>query len=207
MSCDSTYKILVGSYTRFITTLSFTPSSSSSTTILDVSSALDIGHNPSWISQHPSRPNLIFAALENPHGEVALVKVDAEGKGHVEGYADSGGDGAVHVCIDEQQLIAANVSIISSLWDRVLTRNEASTLVLRFSKFHLPWTLLVFPLHHIHLSNFGSRSPVPIKNVKINRTRTKYIITKQATNYSSQTSELIKSTDLFARQKTKHVGW
>ncbi|KZS96557.1 3-carboxy-cis,cis-mucoante lactonizing enzyme [Sistotremastrum niveocremeum HHB9708] len=105
-----TYRILVGSYTRIITTLSFTPSSkdSSSTAILEVSSSLDIGDNPSWISQHPSHPNLIFATLENPKGQVALVKVDDTGKGHVEGYADSGGDGAVHLWIGEQELVVAN---------------------------------------------------------------------------------------------------
>ncbi|KZT33379.1 3-carboxy-cis,cis-mucoante lactonizing enzyme [Sistotremastrum suecicum HHB10207 ss-3] len=101
-----TYKILVGSYTRFITTLSFTPSSPAAH--LNVSSKLDIGDNPSWISQHPSHSNLIFAALENPRGEVALVKVDGEGKGHVEGYADSGGDGAVHIWVGKDELVVAN---------------------------------------------------------------------------------------------------
>ncbi|KZS96560.1 putative isomerase YbhE [Sistotremastrum niveocremeum HHB9708] len=101
-----TYTILVGSYTRSVTTLKFTPATCS----LVVLSFVEVGHHPSWIDNHPTHPELVFATIEASEGEVVVVEVDGEGKGAVVGRVSSGGEDPAHVWIGENEIVVGNYS-------------------------------------------------------------------------------------------------
>ncbi|KAH9922105.1 Lactonase, 7-bladed beta-propeller-domain-containing protein [Fomitopsis serialis] len=81
------FRILVGSYTNEIYTISFDPD----TPKLTLESTLTVGHHPSWITPHPTDPSLVFTGLERDGGKAVVVRYDAEGKGTVVGEAPSGG--------------------------------------------------------------------------------------------------------------------
>jgi 6-phosphogluconolactonase (cycloisomerase 2 family) len=101
------HRILVGSYTDDVYTLDFDPSSKS----LNLVAKTNLGTKPSWITQHPNDPTLIFAGLEQAEGKIIAVKFDNEdGKGRVVGEASSGGADPCSVLATKDELIAANVS-------------------------------------------------------------------------------------------------
>lgn len=56
----STFLILVGGYSTYIYTLLFNPSNSSLTSLAQS----DGGLGPSWLSQHPSDPTIVYASQE-----------------------------------------------------------------------------------------------------------------------------------------------
>ncbi|KAH9833974.1 putative isomerase YbhE [Rhodofomes roseus] len=81
------FRILVGSYTNEIYTVSFDPDAAK----LTLESTLTVGHHPSWLTPHPTDPSLVFTGLEKDGGKAVVVRYDAEGKGTVVGEAPSGG--------------------------------------------------------------------------------------------------------------------
>ncbi|KZT72346.1 putative isomerase YbhE [Daedalea quercina L-15889] len=81
------FRILVGSYTNEIYTVSFNPD----VLKLTLESTLTVGHHPSWVTPHPTDPSLVFTGLEQEEGKVLVIKYDAQGKGTVVGEASSGG--------------------------------------------------------------------------------------------------------------------
>ncbi|KZS96563.1 putative isomerase YbhE [Sistotremastrum niveocremeum HHB9708] len=112
---SSSYTILVGSGTREITTLKFTPPSSSSSASLIVSATLEVGHHPGWIEKHPSKPSFVFANIEEivpdadpGEGELIVLKVDEEGQGAVIGRARTGGEIPAHFWVGESEVVVAN---------------------------------------------------------------------------------------------------
>jgi 6-phosphogluconolactonase (cycloisomerase 2 family) len=86
--------------------LDFDPTSNS----LNLVAKTKLGTNPSWITQHPSDPTLIFAGLEQAEGKVVAVKFDDKsGKGRIVGDAPCGGADPCSVLATEDEVIAANV--------------------------------------------------------------------------------------------------
>ncbi|KAG8863801.1 hypothetical protein FRB96_007638 [Tulasnella sp. 330] len=63
------FKILVGSYTTFITALSFTISSTG-VGQLSVLSKSPAGTNPSWIAANPTNTSIVYAGQENNAGQL-----------------------------------------------------------------------------------------------------------------------------------------
>lgn len=107
-------KILVATYSPKVFTLSFdlsmTPPS------LTLSSALEVGHHPSWIVPHSTDKSIVFTATEEPSGTVKALKYDLEtGVGSVVAEASSGGADPCHLAIFESDLLVVNVSIIQVL--------------------------------------------------------------------------------------------
>jgi|SRR5882762_6750435 len=101
------YRILVASYTDNLYTLDFDPSSKSLTLVAKT----NVGNRPSWITQHPNDPTLIFAVLEEPKGKLIAVKYDNDsGKGRIVGEASTGGKDPCSVLATQHELIVANVS-------------------------------------------------------------------------------------------------
>lgn len=112
------YRILVGSYTDDVYTLDFNPSSKS----LKLVAKTRLGTKPSWITQHPNDPTLIFAGLEQTEGKVVAVKFDNDnGEGRIVGEASSGGADPCSVLATENELIVANVSRICFSLSLILT--------------------------------------------------------------------------------------
>ncbi|CCM01018.1 uncharacterized protein FIBRA_03066 [Fibroporia radiculosa] len=81
------YRILVGSYTNEIYTISFDSNAST----LSLVSSVAVGHHPSWIAPHPTDSSIIFAGLEQSEGAVVTVKYDRGGKGTLIGTVPSSG--------------------------------------------------------------------------------------------------------------------
>ncbi|KAF8422790.1 putative isomerase YbhE [Boletus edulis BED1] len=108
----ATYKILVGSYTDSIYTLTFAPSPSSGTPTLTLLSQVHVGPNPSWIEAHPSDRSLVFAGLEQTDGQIVVLKYDKDGKGHKVDAATcpSGGADPCSLLLTENEVIVANYS-------------------------------------------------------------------------------------------------
>jgi 6-phosphogluconolactonase (cycloisomerase 2 family) len=101
------YRILVASYTDNVYTLDFDPSSKSLTLVAKT----NVGNRPSWITQHPNDPTLIFAVLEEPKGKLIAVKYDNDsGIGRIVGEASTGGKDPCSVLATQDELIVANVS-------------------------------------------------------------------------------------------------
>lgn len=99
------YRILVGSYTNKIYTLTFDPTSSSLTLV----STLTVGHHPSWITPHPTDGSLVFAGLEQPDGKVVVVKYKADGQGTLIGEVPSGGADPCTLLAVGTELLIGNV--------------------------------------------------------------------------------------------------
>ena len=87
--------VLVGSYTNDIHTLNFTPPSSPSAKDgrLVAGPSLPAGFSPSWVTQHPTLPDIIYAVLQNRTvGSVMVGRLSADRKSlTVLGTALSGG--------------------------------------------------------------------------------------------------------------------
>lgn len=102
------YKILVASYSDEITALAFNPTSGS----LTITSTITVGHHPSWITSHPEDPSLVFACLEQPDGEVVVLKYDSEsGKGGIVAQASCGGKYPCFLTVLGDELLVANVRL------------------------------------------------------------------------------------------------
>ncbi|KAG9035934.1 hypothetical protein FRB95_010142 [Tulasnella sp. JGI-2019a] len=102
------YTILVGAYSKVITTLSFDPSTSPAT--LNVVGTSPAGFNPSWIAQHPTDKSLIFASNEADEGKVLMFQVKPDGTLDLIQTASSGGAGTCHLHIGENEVVACNYS-------------------------------------------------------------------------------------------------
>jgi 6-phosphogluconolactonase (cycloisomerase 2 family) len=97
--------ILVASYTNDITTLSFDPTPGS----LEVSSDLNVGHQPSWLTSHKSRPSMVFTALHQADGKIVTLSYDEHGKGKVVSEAPSGGQNPCSLIATKTEILVANV--------------------------------------------------------------------------------------------------
>jgi 6-phosphogluconolactonase (cycloisomerase 2 family) len=97
--------ILVASYTNDITTLSFDSASGS----LDVSSEVNVGHHPSWLTTHKSRSALVFTALHQSDGKIVTLRYDENGKGSVVSEAPSGGQDPCSLIATQNEILVANV--------------------------------------------------------------------------------------------------
>ncbi|KAF6746800.1 Lactonase, 7-bladed beta-propeller-domain-containing protein [Ephemerocybe angulata] len=100
------YPILVASYTNDIVTLEF----DSDKATLIPTSALAVGHHPSWIDGHPTDKSLIFTGLEQSDGKLVALRYDASGKGAVVAVVPSIGADPCSVLVDKDQVISANYS-------------------------------------------------------------------------------------------------
>lgn len=104
-------KILVATYSPKVFTLNFDLSTTPPS--LTFSSALEVGHHPSWIVPHSADKSIVFTATEEPNGTVKALKYDLEtGVGSVVAETSSGGADPCHLAIFENELLVANVSIL-----------------------------------------------------------------------------------------------
>lgn len=99
------YRILVASYTNSITTLLFDPSKPS----LSVTSSIEVGFHPSWITPHPGDTSIVFTGLEDTVGKIITLKYDEDGKGTVLGEIESGGDSPASLLAVDGTLLVGNV--------------------------------------------------------------------------------------------------
>ena len=106
LSLDMPFRILVGSYTNEIYTVSFDPDALK----LTLESTLTVGHHPSWITPHPTDPSVVFTGLEQDGGKAFVIRYDAEGKGTVVGNAPSGGADPCTLLARGTELLIGNVS-------------------------------------------------------------------------------------------------
>lgn len=103
------FKFLVASYTNSIYTLEFDPSKSSDSA-LTITSEVDVGFHPSWVTKHPSDPSLFFTVLEQSDGRVLALKYDlVSGEGKVVANVSSGGDSPCSLLAVGDDVIAGNV--------------------------------------------------------------------------------------------------
>ncbi|KAG8880318.1 hypothetical protein FRB97_000931 [Tulasnella sp. 331] len=102
------YTILVGAYSKVITTLSFDPSTSPAT--LKVVGTTPAGSNPSWVATHPTDKSLVFASNEGAEGKVLLFKAKPDGTLDLIQEASSGGAGTCHLHIGESEVVTCNYS-------------------------------------------------------------------------------------------------
>lgn len=72
----SAFTILVGGYTSMITALSFTPGSTSLSTL----STSYAGINPTWITTHPTNKSVLFATQETYSGAVWSFYIGSAGR-------------------------------------------------------------------------------------------------------------------------------
>ncbi|TFY58628.1 hypothetical protein EVJ58_g6304 [Rhodofomes roseus] len=100
------FRILVGSYTNEIYTVSFDPDAAK----LTLESTLTVGHHPSWLTPHPTDPSLVFTGLEKDGGKAVVVRYDAGGKGTVVGEAPSGGSDPCTLLALGTELLIGNYS-------------------------------------------------------------------------------------------------
>lgn len=100
------YRILVGSYSDQVYTLSFDPNIPS----LSLVSSVTVGHHPSWLTPHPKDLSLVFAGVEQSDGKIVALKFDDSGKGIIVGELPSGGADPCTLLATGDQLLVANVS-------------------------------------------------------------------------------------------------
>lgn len=76
------YRILAGGYNDSVFVLTFDPSppSNPSQPTLTLTSKCYTGPSPSWISKHPTRPDLAIACLEGSDGKILLLKLLLDGE-------------------------------------------------------------------------------------------------------------------------------
>ncbi|KAF8181851.1 Lactonase, 7-bladed beta-propeller-domain-containing protein [Pholiota molesta] len=100
------YHILVASYSNDITTLLFDPSSAT----LQVSSAITVGHHPSWLTSHISHPSLVWTGLEQSDGKILKLRYDENGKGTLVSETSSAGQDPCHLFALKDEILVANYS-------------------------------------------------------------------------------------------------
>ena len=101
------YRILVGSYSDEVVTLAFDPDART----LEATSALKVGHHPSWLTAHPAHPSLVWTGLEQSDGRLLTLKYDESGKGSILSDVPSGGKDPCHLLALQDEIITANVRI------------------------------------------------------------------------------------------------
>lgn len=104
------HRILVASYTNEIYTLAFDPSVPS----LTLTSALTVGHHPSWITPHSTDKKIVFTALEQSEGKIIVLKLDDEGRAAVVGEGPSGGADPCSLLALDGQLLLGNVRVLNT---------------------------------------------------------------------------------------------
>ncbi|KJA18135.1 hypothetical protein HYPSUDRAFT_70161 [Hypholoma sublateritium FD-334 SS-4] len=100
------YRILVGSYSDEIVTLAFDPDART----LEATSALKVGHHPSWLTAHPAHPSLVRTGLEQSDGRIITVSYDESGKGTILSDVPSGGQDPCCLLALEDEILVANYS-------------------------------------------------------------------------------------------------
>lgn len=100
------YKILVASYSNDVYSLAFDPDVPS----LTLTSALTVGHHPSWVTPHPRDPSLIFTGLEQSDGRILAIKYDEHNRGTVVGQISSLGADPCTLVVHERELLVGNYS-------------------------------------------------------------------------------------------------
>ncbi|KAF9047665.1 Lactonase, 7-bladed beta-propeller-domain-containing protein [Panaeolus papilionaceus] len=99
------HRILVASYTNDIVTLTFDPDTSS----LSVSSSIEVGFHPSWITANPKHhPGVVWTGLEQPEGKVLALKYDEEGKLEKLAEAESAGHSPCSLLALKDEVLVAN---------------------------------------------------------------------------------------------------
>lgn len=109
------YRILVASYTNSITTLIFDPSKPS----LGVTSSIEVGFHPSWITPHPDDASIVFTGLEDTVGKIVALKYDEDGKGTILGEIESGGDSPASLLVVDGNLLVGNVCSVRVALDGI----------------------------------------------------------------------------------------
>ncbi|KAF8161537.1 Lactonase, 7-bladed beta-propeller-domain-containing protein [Crassisporium funariophilum] len=99
-------RILVASYTNDIVTLTFDSTNSS----LEVTSTLTVGHHPSWLTSHPSRPSVVWTGLEQAEGKIVALGFDENGVGKVLAETSSEGEDPCSLVALDDELLIANYS-------------------------------------------------------------------------------------------------
>lgn len=110
------YRILVASYTNSITTLIFDPSKPS----LSVTSSIEVGFHPSWITPHPDDASIVFTGLEDTVGKIVALKYDEDGKGTILGAIESGGDSPASLLVVDGALLVGNVCSLRTALDDIV---------------------------------------------------------------------------------------
>lgn len=100
------YRILTATYSDRVETLLFDSESKS----LSITSSLEVGHHPSWITPHPGNPAIWFTVLEQGDGQVVAIEYDKEGKGRVVGQLSSEGAEPCTLVAYKGDLLIGNVS-------------------------------------------------------------------------------------------------
>lgn len=101
------YRILVGSYSDEIVTLAFDPDART----LEATSALKVGHHPSWLTAYPTHPSLVRTGLEQSDGRILTIEYDESGKGTILSDVPSGGQDPCCLLALEDEILVANVRI------------------------------------------------------------------------------------------------
>lgn len=101
------HRILVASNASNITTLSFDSAVGS----LEVSSDINVGHRPSWLTSHESHPAMVFAALEQSDGKVVALRYDEHGRGEAVSEASSAGQEPCCLLATRDEIFIANVGL------------------------------------------------------------------------------------------------
>ncbi|KAI0030865.1 Lactonase, 7-bladed beta-propeller-domain-containing protein [Vararia minispora EC-137] len=101
-----THRILVGSYSRSVSTLVFDPAASA----LSVLASVEVGHHPSWLARHPADPALAYTGLEQADGCMLALRVDAAGRAAVVARAGAGGADPASFAALAGELIVGNYS-------------------------------------------------------------------------------------------------
>jgi 6-phosphogluconolactonase (cycloisomerase 2 family) len=108
------HRILVGSYTNSVTTLSFTADPSPK---LEVVSSIEVGHHPSWLAPLPASAKgehhaVILTGLEQADGQIIALGVDASGVATKLAQVPSGGRDPASMCVNPEgsELVVGNYS-------------------------------------------------------------------------------------------------
>ena len=99
------HRILVASDTSNITTLSFDSAAGS----LEVSSDINVGHRPSWLTSHKSHPAVVFTGLQQSDGKVVALRYDEHGVGEAVSEASSAGQEPCSLLATQDEILIANV--------------------------------------------------------------------------------------------------
>ena len=100
------YRILVGTYTKEISTLEF----NSDDGTLKIIASSPSGQSPSWIAQHPTNKSLIFATNEVSDGRVQLFRLQNDGTLKFLEEVSSVGADPASLAVTETEVTVANVS-------------------------------------------------------------------------------------------------
>jgi len=100
--------ILVASYTNDIVTLTFDSLNST----LEKTCSLTVGTHPSWITSHPSQPQVVWTGLEQANGKILALSHDSDGKLSLLSKTSSLGDDPCSLLVTTEEILVANVRCI-----------------------------------------------------------------------------------------------